>query len=131
MDPTHFITSSLSEPMSTIISTAKNDISGDNEHHAYVARDALLSLLWGDKTARVRATKASPRLKNIEECIDLPFFSEGVHTVSASGVLTTGHVLARHSVGKETWTGICSRLTSTPSEAEDLKERCVKRLPNL
>ena len=99
--------------MSTIPAKTKNDTSGDNKRPAYVTREALLSLLSDDEVARVSTTEASPRLENNEEYIDLLHLSEGVRTVSASSVLTMGHVLARNSVGKETWTRICSRLTST------------------
>lgn len=100
--------------MTSIPSTKKNDISSDNKRAAYVTREALLGLLSDEEVARVSTTEASPRLANDEEYIDLLQLQEGVRKVSASSVLTMGHVLARNSVGKETWTKICSRLTSTP-----------------
>lgn len=99
--------------MTTIPSSKTNDISGDSKRASYVTREALLGLLSDEEMARVSMTEASPRLANGEEYIDLLQLSEGVRKVSASSVLTMGHVLARNSVGKETWTKICSRLTST------------------
>ncbi len=99
--------------MTTIPSSKTNDISGDSKRASYVTREALLGLLSDEEVARVSTTEASPRLANDEEYIDLLQLSEGVRKVSASSVLTMGHVLARNSVGKETWTKICSRLTST------------------
>ena len=98
--------------MSTNPSTAKNDLSGDNKRPAYLTREALLSLLSDDEVARVSTTEASQRLENNEEYIDLFHLWEGLLTVNASSVLKMGHLLARNSVGKETWTKICSRLTS-------------------
>ena len=87
--------------------------SHDAKRADYITREGLLALLTDDEVARVSTMESAPRLANDEEYVDLLQLAEGVRRVQSSSVLTMGHVLPRSAVGKETWTKICSRLTTS------------------
>ncbi|MCE9576248.1 MAG: hypothetical protein K8W52_24070 [Deltaproteobacteria bacterium] len=85
----------------------------NDKRTAYVERDTILALLSETELAQVSAAESGAALADGVEFIDLEHLDRGVR-LAPRGDTPLAHILARTSVGSETWGQIVKALGKGP-----------------